>query len=75
VVIFGKWRPWGILGGSLIFGAANALQFRLQSMNFPLPYQFLLMLPFIVTLLFVILFVRGDNGPSALAKPYKRSEG
>lgn len=75
VVVFGKWRPAGILAGSLIFGASNALQFRLQAMNFPLPYQFLLMLPFVVTLLIVIFFVRGDAGPSALTKPYSRSEG
>jgi simple sugar transport system permease protein len=75
VVVFGKWRPWGILGGSLIFGAANALQFRLQAMNFPLPYQFLLMTPFVITLLFVIFFVRGESGPAALARPYARAEG
>ncbi len=75
VVVFGKWRPAGVLAGSLIFGASNALQFRLQAMNFPLPYQFLLMLPFVVTLLIVVFFVRGDAGPSALTKPYSRSEG
>jgi len=75
VVVFGKWRPGGILGGALIFGASNALQFRLQSMQFPLPYQFLLMLPFIVTLVIVVLFVRGDVGPAALAKPYSRKQG
>ena len=75
VVVFGKWRPEGILAGALIFGASNALQFRLQAMKFPLPYQFLLMLPFVVTLLIVIFFVRGESGPSALTKPYSRSEG
>jgi ABC-type uncharacterized transport system permease subunit len=74
VVVFGKWKPWGLLGGALIFGAANALQFRLQAMNFPLPYQFLLMLPFLVTLVIVIFFVRGDTGPSALTVPFSRSE-
>jgi simple sugar transport system permease protein len=74
VVVFGKWRPWWIVGGTLIFGAASALQFRLQAMNFPLPYQFLLMIPFVVTLIFVILFVRGGEGPAALATPYRRSE-
>jgi len=74
VVVFGKWKPWGLLGGALIFGAANALQFRLQAMNFPLPYQFLLMIPFIVTLIIVIFFVRGDSGPSYLTIPYSRSE-
>jgi len=75
IVVFGKWRPGGILAGALIFGASNALQFRLQAMNFPLPYQFLLMLPFMVTLVIVIFFVRGDTGPSALTKPYSRAEG
>ncbi len=74
VVVFGKWRPWGILGGAAIFGAAKALQFRLQAMNFPLPYQFLLMMPFLVTLLFVVFFVRGESGPSALTVPYQRAE-
>lgn len=74
VVVFGKWRPWWIVGGALIFGAANALQYRLQALDFPLPYQFLLMIPFIVTLVIVVIFGRGQKGPSALAAPYERSE-
>lgn len=73
VVVFGKWRPWGLVGGAAIFGAAKALQFRLQAMSFPLPYQFLLMMPFLVTLIFVIFFVRGESGPSALTRPYSRA--
>jgi len=74
VVVFGKWRPWGAVGGAAIFGAAKALQFRLQALDFPLPYQFLLMMPFVVTLIFVVFFVRGESGPSALTRPYRRSE-
>lgn len=74
VLVFGKWRPWGILGGALIFGAANALKWRLQNTDLPLPYQITLMLPYLVTLIMVIFFVRGGSGPSALAKPYVRSE-
>jgi general nucleoside transport system permease protein len=74
VVPFGKWKPLGILAGSMIFGAANALQFRLQNMDINLPYQFLLMFPYIVTLVMVILFARGRSSPSALSKPYVRSE-
>ena len=62
VVVFGKWRPWGLLAGALIFGASNALQFRLQAMQFPLPYQFLLMLPFVVTLVVVALFCAATRG-------------
>jgi ABC-type uncharacterized transport system permease subunit len=74
VVFFGKWRPWAVVGGSLVFGAANALSFRLQAMSFPVPYQFLLMIPYVTTILFVIFFVRGGMGPSALAVPFKRSD-
>jgi general nucleoside transport system permease protein len=74
VLVFGRWRPWGILGGALIFGAANALKWRLQNTDLPLPYQITLMLPYLVTLLMVIFFVRGGKGPSALATPYIRSE-
>ena len=74
VVYFGKWRPWAIVGGSIVFGAANALSFRLQALDFPVPYQFLLMIPYITTLLFVIFFVRGGMGPSALAVPFRRSD-
>jgi ABC-type uncharacterized transport system permease subunit len=73
VVPFGKWKPWGILAGSLVFGVANALQFRLQNMGFPLPYQFLLMFPYAITLVMVILFAGGRISPSALSKPYSRS--
>lgn len=74
VVVFGKWRPWWIVGGAFIFGAANALQYRLQAMDFPLPYQFTLMIPYVVTLIIVIAFGRGQKGPSALATPYERSD-
>ena len=73
VVIFGRWRPGQVLLGAFIFGATQALQFRLQAMDFPLPYQFLLMLPFLVTLVIVVLFVRDEGGPAALTKPFRRS--
>ncbi len=69
-----QWRPWWIVGGAFIFGAANALQYRLQAMDFPLPYQFTLMIPYVVTLIIVIAFGRGQKGPSALAAPYERSD-
>lgn len=74
VVIFGRWQPFHVLLGALIFGAAQALQFRLQAMDFPLPYQFLLMLPFLVTLIIVVFFVRDEGGPAALTKPFRRNE-
>jgi simple sugar transport system permease protein len=55
IVIFGRWRPLGILAGSLLFGAAIAFQFHLQALGLAVPYQFLLMLPYLLTVLALIL--------------------
>jgi len=51
IVIFGRWSAWGILGAALLFGLATALQFHVQALGLPIPYQFLLMLPYVLTLL------------------------
>ncbi|MEI7885686.1 MAG: ABC transporter permease, partial [Clostridia bacterium] len=50
-VTVGKWNPFGIFGASVLFGAADALQMRLQSLSINFPYQFLVMLPYILTML------------------------
>ena len=55
IVIFGRWRPFGILIGSLLFGVATAIQFHLQALGLAVPYQFMLMLPYLLTLLALIL--------------------
>lgn len=55
IVIFGRWRPGGVLAGSLLFGAATALQFHLQALGLAVPYQLMLMLPYLLTLLALIL--------------------
>ena len=71
-VIFGKWNPKGILIASLIFGVADALQIRLQIANIGIPYQFLLMFPYILT----VIAVTGKRGrsvsPKALGTPYEK---
>ena len=54
IVIFGRRRPVGVLAGSLLFGAATSLQFHLQALGFSVPYQFMLMLPYLLTLLALI---------------------
>lgn len=75
VVFFGRWRPFGVLLGSFVFATASALQFRLQAMNFPLPYQIILMLPYVTTLLILIIFVRRKTGgPASLGMAYKKGK-
>lgn len=71
LVFFSRWQPlWGLIG-ALLFGFADALQFRIQAMGLKeLPYEFLLMLPYVLTL-FVLLWGNGRNAtPAALGTPY-----
>jgi simple sugar transport system permease protein len=70
VVIFGKWEPRGVLAASLLFGLANAFQLRLQATGFNIPYQFLLMAPYVLTIVALIGAVGRSVGPAALAKPF-----
>ncbi|PON17696.1 hypothetical protein C2W62_11830 [Candidatus Entotheonella serta] len=50
-MIFGKWTPLGALGGALLFGFADALQIKLQIPGVKVPYQFLSMTPYVVTMI------------------------
>lgn len=72
IVIFGRWHPTGVLGGALFFGAATALQFYLQALGAAVPYQFILMLPYGLTLLTLAGAGTRVLPPSALGQAYKR---
>jgi simple sugar transport system permease protein len=72
IVIFGRWRPGGVVLGALFFGAATALQFRLQARGFDLPYPIFLMLPYVIALA-VLAFAAGRARPPAdLGRAYRR---
>lgn len=72
LVILGRWQPWKIFLVSLFFGCANALQFQFQALGSGIPYHFLLMLPYLLTLL--VLFMAGAKAPAPaeLITPYRR---
>lgn len=72
VVVFGRWKPWGVFGASLLFGVFYGLQLTLQAMtNSFIPYQFWQALPYVATLI-VLVALRGRTGsPRALGVPYK----
>lgn len=71
-VIFGKWSPKGILLASLLFGFADALQIRVQMTSVNIPYQFLLMFPYLLTVVAVTGIVGKSSSPRALGKPYEK---
>jgi len=72
IVIFGNWQPWRVLAGALLFGGLDALQWRLQAEQVQLPHEFLLALPYILTVAVLAIVGRNVSYPAALLKPYRR---
>lgn len=69
-MILGGWTPFGALGASFLFGFADALQMRLQSVA-ALPSQIILTLPYILTIVVLAVFARKRPPPSDY-KPYTK---
>lgn len=72
IVIFGNWTPLRVLGGALLFGGLQALQLRLQAEGIALPYELLLALPYVMTIVVLALTGRNASYPAAMLKPYRR---
>jgi ABC-type uncharacterized transport system permease subunit len=72
LVIFAQWDPIRGMLGALLFGGVFALQLRLQTMGFGLPYEILLALPYLVTILALAIAGRNAPYPGAYLKPYRR---
>jgi len=78
LVIFALWDPWRALVGSYLFGGIDALGFHLQVLGVPVSIFLLNMLPYIFTILVLILVLIKRGGrlaaPQSLGIPYDREE-
>lgn len=74
LVYFGGWRPWGVLGGALLFSMVNSLQLWIQVLGIPIPSEIALMMPYILTILVLAVSISKVRGPSALSKPFERGD-
>ncbi|MDX9992887.1 MAG: ABC transporter permease [Anaerolineales bacterium] len=72
LVYFGGWRPFGVLFGALLFSMINSLQLWMQVLNVPIPSDFAVMMPYVLTIVVLVLTVGRVRGPSALSKPFIR---
>ena len=72
LVIFARWNPVRGMLGALLFGGVFALQLRLQTLGFALPYEVLLALPYLVTIAALAIAGRNAAYPGAYLKPYRR---
>ena len=75
LVVFASWRPGKALLGAVLFAFFDALQLRLQqSGDAALPYQIYLMLPYVLSIVALVLVARKASYPQALMKPYRKGE-
>jgi len=74
LVYFGAWRPWGVLGGALLFSLVNSLQLWIQVLGIPVPSDIAVMMPYILTILVLVATVSRVRAPSALTKPFERGD-
>lgn len=73
LVYFGHWHPVKIMGGALLFSFAQTIQYNVQGLGIDLPYEFFVMLPYVVVVVVLAFTSRNQTtSPSSLGKPFNR---
>ena len=75
LVVFSTWRPARVLLGAMLFGGVTIAQFHIQGMGVEIPSQFLSMLPYLATIVVLVIISRDAtvirlNAPASLGQPY-----
>ena len=74
LVYFGGWRPWGVLGGALLFSMVNSLQLWMQVLDVNIASEIAVMMPYVLTIIVLVVSVSRVRSPSALTKPFERGD-
>jgi simple sugar transport system permease protein len=74
LTFFGGWAPHTILYGSLFFAGIDSLASRVQVGGYGIPYQLLLMLPYLATILVMVFTFRRSRVPAFLGQNYDREK-
>jgi simple sugar transport system permease protein len=75
LVVFATWRPWRVLTGAYLFGGITILQLHAQALGVGVPSQVMSMLPYIATIMVLVLISRDRNkiklnAPACIGKPF-----
>ena len=79
LVVFATWRPGRLLLGAYMFGGITILQLHAQGAGFELPSQFMSMLPYLATIVVLVLISRDRskirlNAPAAIGQPFRPAQ-
>jgi simple sugar transport system permease protein len=69
-LVVGKWNPIAVAAACMLFGAADALQLRIQTFGAIIPYQFPVMMPYLLTIAALAGLVGRTVPPKTLGVPY-----
>lgn len=72
LVYFGRWRPFGVLAGALLFSFVNALQLQISALGIDVPSEFAVMAPYVITIIALVFAAKQTEKPTALTKPFDR---
>ncbi|MCC7209166.1 MAG: ABC transporter permease [Anaerolineae bacterium] len=72
LVYFGRWKPYGVLAGALLFSFVNALQLQVSALDFNIPSEFAVMAPYVITIIALVFASKQTEKPTALTKPFER---
>lgn len=73
LVYFGHWHPVKIMLGALLFSFTQTIQYNVQGLGLSLPYEFFVMLPYIVVIVVLALTAKNQrSAPTSLGKPFNR---
>lgn len=74
LVYFGRWKPFGVLAGALLFSFVNALQLQVSAIGVDIPSEFAVMAPYVITIIALVFASKQTEKPTALTKPFERGE-
>lgn len=74
LVYFGRWQPWGVMLGALIFSFVQALQLQISAIGIDVPDEFAAMSPYVITIIALVFASKQAEKPTALTKPFVRGD-
>jgi len=74
LVYFGRWKPFGVMAGAMLFSFVNALQLQISAIGVDIPAEFAVMAPYVITIIALVFASKRTEKPTALTKPFERGE-